>query len=47
MPDGYLWLGTEFGQLRLDGVRSVPWEPQGGEACQKLTRVESQSRPGL
>src|SRR5215467_4750045 len=29
--DGYLWIGTDAGLLRFDGVRFVPWASPRGE----------------
>jgi signal transduction histidine kinase/ligand-binding sensor domain-containing protein len=30
-PDGYLWLGSEFGLYRFDGVSPVLWQPPAGQ----------------
>jgi ligand-binding sensor domain-containing protein len=29
--DGYVWIGTQNGLVRFDGVRFVQWTPRGGE----------------
>ena len=31
-PDGYLWLGTQLGLFRFDGVRTVAWRPPQGQS---------------
>jgi signal transduction histidine kinase/ligand-binding sensor domain-containing protein len=28
--DGFLWIGTDVGLIRFDGVRFVPWQPPAG-----------------
>jgi len=35
--DGYLWIGTETGLVRSDGVRIVPWTAPTGQALASIS----------
>jgi PAS domain S-box-containing protein len=39
-PDGYLWLGTETGLFRFDGVRFVPWTEPNAQTA-RLGRISA------
>jgi signal transduction histidine kinase/ligand-binding sensor domain-containing protein len=40
-PDGYLWMGSEFGLFRFDGVRFIPFQPPVGEGQRPMRGVYS------
>jgi signal transduction histidine kinase/ligand-binding sensor domain-containing protein len=45
-PDGYLWLGSEFGLLRFDGLKTTIWQPPGQSLVSNYVRSLLVSRDG-
>ena len=45
-PDGYLWLASEFGLFRFDGIRAVRWQPPAGQHLPEKPNCVRATRDG-